>query len=361
MSLDQLALHEAVAEPRVAVIGAGWAGDYVHTRGWRAAGADVVAVADLQQERADRMAAAHDVKKAYADWREMLEHEHPDVVSVAVPNEMHEELVVACLRSGAHVLCEKPLSTSVASVQRMFVAAQNSRRWLMAAQQYRWEAGAVAVKEVIDAGELGEIYYSEVTALRRLWIPGGGVFHRRSFSGGGPLFDIGVHMLDQAIWLLGNPTPVTVSASVQRKFGDRPEVAARMGDYPPAEYDVEDFAVALVRFKEGITMMLRASWALHMEPFDLFGNRVMGTLGGATTNPAAIHTEKNGRMVDVSFPHLAPANSYELEIAHFLQVVRGEVEPRVREEESINVQRILNAAYESAERGREVSLLEGGQ
>jgi predicted dehydrogenase len=356
VKLKAEASRDSVAAPRVCVIGTGWAGEWVHTRGWKAAGIDPVAVADLNVDRARRLSTEYEIPHAYADWREMLERENPDVVSVAVPNAMHEELVVAALEHGAHVICEKPISISVGSAQRMFDTARANRRWLMAAQQYRWEPGAVVVKEAIDRGELGEIYYSQVTALRRLWIPGGGVFHRRQFSGGGPMFDIGVHMLDQAIWLLGNPTPVSVSATLERRFGDRPEIAARMGNYPPADYDVEDFAVAFVRFKEGITMVLRASWALHMEPYDDFGNEVFGTLGSARTIPTSIHTERNGRMVDETFPHLPQVSGYEAEIAHFLAVVRGETEPLVREEETMNVQRILNAAYDSADAGAEVRL-----
>lgn len=350
--------REAVADPKVAVIGAGWAGEFVHTRSWRAAGVKLVAVSDQQLERAERLASEYDVGSAYADWREMLEHEHPDVVSVAVPNAMHEELVVAALESGAHVLCEKPISTTVESAQRMFDAARANRRWLMVAQQYRWEPNAVVIKEAIDAGELGELYYSQVTALRRQFIPGGGVFHRRQFSGGGPMLDIGVHMLDQAIWLLGNPTPVAVSATMERRFGDQPEVAARMGNYPPEEFDVEDFAVAFVRFKEGITMVLRASWALQMEPNDIFGNEVFGTLGGARTNPPSIHTIRRGQMIDQAFPNLPEVSGFEAEVAHFLSVVRGEVEPLIREEETLNVQRILNGAYDSAEAGNEINLVE---
>jgi predicted dehydrogenase len=285
----------------------------------------------------------------------MLDVEKPDAVSVAVPNTMHEELAVAALESGAHVLCEKPISTTVAAAQRMFDAARKSKRWLMAAQQYRWAEGAMAIKKAIDAGELGHIYYAEATALRRLWIPGR-AFIRSDMSGGGPLFDVGVHMLDQAIWLMGNPRAIAVSATIDRQFGDRPEIAAISGGgYEPADFDVEDFAVAFVRLEGGATLVLRASWAAHIQDGE-FTSKLVGSKAGATVEPPAIHRLVDGKPADEVFTDLPETNAYTLELAHFVAVVRGETEPLVREEETMNVQRILNAAYESAESGREVTI-----
>jgi predicted dehydrogenase len=345
----------AIPSPRVAVVGAGWAGEFVHTRGYQAGGAEVVAIADVDEGRARDLAGRYGVERAYGDWRRMLEVEQPDAVSVAVPNTMHEELTVAALESGAHVLCEKPIASTVAAAQRMFDTARTSKRWLMAAQQYRWAEGAMAIKKAIDAGELGHIYYAEATALRRLRIPGR-AFIRRDMSGGGPLFDVGVHMLDQAIWLMGNPQAIAVSATIERQFGDRPEVAAVSGGYDPADFDVEDFAVAFVRLEGGATLFLRASWAAHLETFERMQARLVGTEGGATVEPPVIHRLRDGKPIDEAFTRLPQTNAYTLELAHFLAVVRGETEPLVREEETMNVQRILNAAYESAELGREVRL-----
>src|SRR5205807_1847038 len=113
-----------IANPRVAVIGAGWAGEFVHTRGWKAAGARLVGIADARIERAQRLAEAYEIENTYTDWRDMLDREKPDAVSVALPNAFHEEAVTAALQRGAHVLCEKPLSTTVASARRMFDAAR---------------------------------------------------------------------------------------------------------------------------------------------------------------------------------------------------------------------------------------------
>ena len=343
---------------RVAIVGAGFATRIGHLPGYTASKADVAAICDLQPERAAALAEQFTVTpRIYTDWREMLAAERPDVLSVCVPNVLHEEIVIAGLESGAHVLCEKPLATSVASAERMFAAARRAGRALMAAQNYRWSPGTLAIKAAVDDGQIGEVYYAEATALRRLGIPGWGDFHRAELSAGGPLLDIGVHMLDQTVWLMGNPRPLRVSAALDRRFGQRPEIAALLGNaWDPERFDVEDFAVAFVRFEGGATLVLRASWAAHLETPTVMSTRLVGVDGGATTDPPAIFRLRGGLPTEERFTKLPDRRSYELEVAHFLAVARGECAPIVRAEETLNVQRILNAAYESAALGREVDV-----
>jgi len=161
-------------------------------------------------------------------------------------------------------------------------------------------------------------------------------------------------MLDQAVWLIGNPRPLSVSATTQRQFGHKPEVARILGNaWDPAKFDVEDFSVAFVRFENGITMVLRASWAAHIEK-NFFGVRILGTEGGVTTTPPALYHMRGGGLADEAYNTLREANMNELQMRAFLLALRGERELPVKEEETMNVQRILNAAYRSAEEGREV-------
>ena len=343
---------------KIAIIGAGFITRIGHLPGYTAAGAgpDIVAICDVRSDRAAALAQQFDLSpRIYTDWREMLERERPDVVSVCLPNALHEEPVLAALAAGAHVLCEKPLATSVASAERMFAAAQRAGRRLMAAQNFRWSPGTLAVRSAVEEGQLGHIYYAEATALRRLGIPGWGDFHRAEMSAGGPLLDIGVHMLDQTLWLMGNPCALRVSAVIERRFGQRPEIAALAGNaWDPERFDVEDFAVAFVRLEGGAAIVLRASWAAHLETPTVMSTRLVGTEAGATTDPAAIYRLRGGLPTEERFTKLPESRAYQLEVAHFLAVARGEAEPIVREEETLNVQRILNAAYESAAQGCEV-------
>jgi predicted dehydrogenase len=348
-----------MSELKIVVVGAGFAARVVHLPGYQAVGQPVAAICDLVEERAQALAKQHNVPNVYSDWREMVERERPDIVSVCLPNALHREITLAALEAGAHVLCEKPLATSVAEAHEMFEAARKAGKLLMAAQHLRFEAGARAIKRVSDGGALGEIYHTEASVLRRLGIPTWGAFHQKSASFGGALLDIGVHVLDQAMWLIGNPKPLRVSAVTQQKFGRRPEIASLLRDaWDPERFDVEDFAVAFVRFAGGASLILRASWAAHVQELERYQVQILGTEGGATTRPPALYHLRNGVIADEEFKNVRAANTYEGQARAFLAAVRGEREPPVQEEETMNVQRILNAAYRSAEEGREVEVEE---
>jgi predicted dehydrogenase len=339
--------------PRIAIIGAGFITRVGHLPGYSAAGADVVAICDVVEEPARKLAAQYRIPKVYSDWKEMIAQEQPDIVSVCLPNVLHREPVLFALNAGAHVLCEKPIATSVEEAREMFAAAEKADRRLMAAQNWRWDAGSRAIRRIVDTGDLGEIYYAEATALRRMGIPSWGTFHQSSMSHGGALLDVGVHMLDLAMWLMGSPEPVRVSAKTERKFGTRPEIAAMMRNaWDPAKFDVEDFAVALVYMANGATLLLRTSWATHIDA-ETFSVRLAGTEAGATTTPPMVYRNHAGIPVDEHL-QLQKVNSYEREIAHWLRVVAGKEQQLVQPEETINVQRVIEAAYASSAQGREV-------
>jgi predicted dehydrogenase len=253
------------------------------------------------------------------------------------------------------VLCEKPLATSVAEAGEMFACARKAGKHLMAAQNWRWDAGSRAIRRVVDTGDLGEIYHAEATALRRMGIPSWGVFHQSKLSSGGALLDVGVHMHDLAVWLMGNPEPVRVSAATDRRFGTRPEIAKMMRSaWDPEAFDVEDFAIALVHFGNGATLLLRTSWAAHIDA-ETFSVRLVGTEAGATTVPPTVFRNRAGIPADEHL-QVQKINSYEREIQHWLRVVAGKEHQIVAPSETINVQRIINAAYRSAAERREVEV-----
>ncbi len=343
-----------MADMKVCVVGAGFAARVVHLPGYAGSRAPVAPICDIDTDRAQVHADQHRIPKVYSDWREMLEAEQPELVSVCLPNALHRDITIGALEAGAHVLCEKPLATSVAEANEMFDAARKAGRVLMAAQLYRYEPNARAIKRVIESGVLGDIYHVEVDAMRRLGIPTWGAFHQKSASVGGALLDIGVHMLDQALWLIGNPKPVSVSAITQRHFGHKAEIAKILGNaWDPEKFDVEDFSTAFVRFENDATLVLRTSWAAHIEK-NFFGVRILGTDGGITTEPPVLFHTRNGVLADEEYKTLRPANMNELQMRAFLTALRGEREMPVKEEETMNVQRILNAAYRSADEGHEV-------
>jgi predicted dehydrogenase len=341
---------------KIALIGAGWAARNAHLPGFRAAGVPVAAICDINPAPAQTLAKQYNIPNVYTDYKEMIEKEQPDSVHVLLPNVAHREPVHFALAAGANVLCEKPIATSAAEARDMFAAAKKAGRTLMAAQSWRFESSSRAIKRLIDAGELGEIYFGEATAMRRMGIPQWGLFHYKEHSHGGALLDIGVHMLDLAVWLMGNPEPVRVSSMVTAKFGKRPEFAKLLRNaWDPEKFDVDDFSISLVHFANGASLILRVSWAAHIEHQQLFDVRVLGTEAGATITPPMLYRTSDGIPIDGKL-QIQPGSSYEREIAHWLRVLDGQSEPLVKPEESINVQRILEAAYASADQGREIDV-----
>jgi predicted dehydrogenase len=237
----------------------------------------------------------------------------------------------------------------------MFDKAREKGKLLMAAQLYRHDAAPRALKRIVETGVLGDIYHAESNAMRRLGIPTWGAFTKKSASAGGALFDIGVHMLDQTLWLMGNPRATSVSAVISKHFGTRPDIAAALGNtWDAAQFDVDDFGMAFIRLEGGADLILRTSWAAHIAG-NQFGNTVLGTEGGITTEPPALYHMRNGVLASESYDNLRERDRHAVQIFTFLRAVRGDGELPVKEDETLNVQRVLNAAYVSAEEGREVA------
>ncbi len=356
---------------KAAVVGAGWIAEHGHLPGYRRAGVPVAAIADVDIDKARVQAKAFGVERTYGDWREMLKEERPDIVSVCVPNMFHAEVAVGALNAGAHVLCEKPIATTVAQAEEMFETARRQGRLLMAGQSQRFRPNNGVIKQHVDAGDVGEVYHVEAIYIRRMGIPTWGRFTQSAFSFGGALCDLGVHSLDLAVWFLGNPRAVSVSAATERRFGQRADLASLrrtwdpakfrsedyggfQGEWDPASFDVEDFATAFVRFESGVTLYLQCSWASHIERTRQFV-KLIGADGGATTDPPSVYRLEDGMPVDETF-EVQRGTGWEPEVCHFVDAVRGKTKLLVREEETMNVQRILNAAYESAKTGAEVKV-----
>jgi predicted dehydrogenase len=345
----------AISDIKVCVVGAGWIATHGHLPGHKRAGAHLAAIADIVPGLAEEAAHEYGAHRSYTDWREMLEREKPDVVSVCVPNVFHREVALAALSGGAHVLCEKPVAPNLAEAEEMFAAAKAAGRHLMAAQNLRFRPVNERIKERIDAGEFGRIYHADAFYVRRLGIPTWGSFTMSAFSAGGAMLDIGVHVIDCALWFIGSPKAVEVSAQVETLFGNREEItAARRNAWDAARFDVDDFAAGFVRLDNGATLSIQASWASHIER-DREYVHVLGTHAGADTESARIYKLVDGMKMDGVIEG-ARLPGWEETVAHFLRAVDGKEHPRVLPEETLNVQRILDACYESARQGRAVGI-----
>jgi len=339
----------------VGVVGVGIG--HLHIEGYsKCPEARVLAVCDINEDRAHRVAAEFGVPHVYTDYNEMLRLESIDAVSVCTPNHLHAPVTIAAFEAGKHVICEKPLAMTPEEGKAMVAASKNAGKKFMTAFNNRFRGDTQVLKRFIENGDLGEIYYAKTGWIRRKGIPGmGGWFTTKSMSGGGPLIDIGVHVLDLALWLMGNPKAVSVSGAAYAKFGPRGEGTGTWGiAEKDGLYDVEDLAAAFIRLDTGATVMLEASWASHIER-DVIYTNLVGTKGGADVEPLRIYTDMRGTTVDITpgFPH---QSGHEMEIRHFVDCMLNGTEPISTGEHGLEVTRILDATYRSAETGREVIL-----
>lgn len=345
---------------RVGVLGLGAVADWFHLPHWRELEEEgrvvLAAGSDLRPEACESMAEKYSIPKTYLDYREMLRKEQLDIVDVCVHNRLHCQTTVDALKAGAHTLVEKPMAMSVKESLRMIQAAEAANRKLMVAQHLRFENGARKVKRMVESGELGEVYTAKATWLRRRGIPGWGKFVHAEESLGGPLADIGVHVMDLCVWLMGSPRAVAVSGMVYRKFGDRPDLVNNMPLlYKRDTFDVEDHAVAMVRFEEGQTMLVQASWAANIAD-DHLDVEIMGDKGGAGVFPPRFHGYDEDSLFTRKIDWSPERKGHREEIRHFVECIEQDKPVMVVPEESLQIQKIINGIYESARKGREIAL-----
>jgi predicted dehydrogenase len=326
---------------------------------------ELYALCDIVEEKAVKFAKDHDVKHVFADYRELLKLEEIDVVDVITPNLFHSEVAVAALNAGKHVFTEKPDAVSVAECQKMVAAARKSGKVLMSMRNNRFRSDAQFLRRYIAAGKMGELYHGRCGWQRRRGIPGkGGWFTTKQLSGGGPLIDLGVHMLDLAVWLMGNPKPVAVTGATYCKFAKSQTKAdsehAKFGEAKSAgTFDVEDLAGGVVRFDNGAMLHLEFSWASNIEVERNFVE-VAGELGGfgiASDKETRIYTEIDGCLCDI-VPKCPKAElgGHASHLHHFVDVLRGRAKPINTPQDGLDIIKILCAVYESASTGKEVRL-----
>ena len=343
---------------RTAIIGSGGIANICHVPGYLNVRdrVDVVALCDIRPEAIENTKRRFDLDvPGYADYRTMLRKEKIDVVSVCTPNTVHKTPTIAALNAKCHVLCEKPIATSARDARAMCAAAKKNRRKLMIGQSGRYHANARAVKRAVDAGQLGSIYYARAHAIRRREVPARDTFLKTALSGGGPMYDIGVHMLDLALWQMGFPKPVTASGVTARKFGHKPGVIGTWGQWDPKMFEVEDFAVAFVRFANGATLTLETSFASNIDK-PVMNVWLLGTKAGADVGQGKIFTEDAGSLWNKTPYGLPPMKTYLAELEAFVTAVQKKTPVPVPGEQAVVTQTILDAVYKSAKLGREVRI-----
>lgn len=354
------------ARIRAGVVGIGWAGQQ-HMAAYAARpDVDLVAIAGKEDDVRARLAETYGIGDTYADWEKMIARGDLDVVSVAVPTFLHAPISVAALRAGAHVLCEKPIARTGDEGQSMVDAAREAGRILEITFNHRRRGDIEAIRAAVDDGTIGRPYHARAMWLRRSGIPAlGSWFTNAEMSGGGPLVDLGVHVLDWTLHLMGEPRVTAVSAVTHSELGPRGLGGSGGVKHGTGHaYEVEDLATALLRLEGGGSIVLETSWASHRSTPDEFGIALYGTEGGADlsvvdyapSGDLTIFTGDGEERLDT--PVRAPAGrGHAAVVETFLDHV---ADPRTWAEHDGTVglsrARLVDACYASAAAGREVAL-----
>ena len=342
---------------KVGIIGTGGI-SAVHNSGYVKSGlAEVYALCDIKPDVLKAKSKAYNVpaERCFKNYRDLLKLKPLDAVSVCTPNKLHCPMTVDALKAGKHVLCEKPMAMSPAEAQRMADAAEKSGRKLQIGLMQRFRSDATYVKKLVDSGTLGTIYHARAHAIRRRGVPSWGVFGVLELQGGGPLIDIGVHIIDLTRYLMGSPRPVAVSGKTYQTIGATPGHVGMFGAWDHATYDVEDFAVALVRFENGATMLVESAFCVNLDK-DVFGCNVVGDAGGLTLSPLTVHMEVGGHLMDCTPSHVPNINAYHAELQGFIDAIAKHTEVPVPATEAIWTTKIIDAIYASSKSGREVAV-----
>ena len=322
---------------------------------------EIVAACDINESRLNETCDIFGIEKRYTSETEMLKNEELDAVDVCVWNCNHASCTIEALDAGLHVMCEKPMATSAKEAEEMIAAAKRNNKLLMIGFVMRFGDETKITQDFIDNGYLGDIYYSKATYLRRHGSPGGW-FSNKELSAGGPIIDLGVHVIDATRYAMGKPMPLSVFASADDRLKDRKWLKTDVGWKPKDAkdddiYNVEDFAVALIKYEGGKTTLLETSYSLNGEgktERHLFGDK-----GGIKIDADGmkIYTEINGYLADVTpdtSNYKYGAEMFTAEMAHFADCILNGTECIAPAEDGLVVMKILDAIYESARTGHEV-------
>lgn len=324
---------------------------------------ELYAFCDINPDRLSYMGNRYGITRLYTDINEFLALSEIDAVSVCTWNNGHAPCTIAALNAGKHVLCEKPMCITVADAEAMKAAAEKNGKLLMIGFVRRFGADMKILRELYEKDYFGDLYYSKVQYLRRNGNPGGW-FGDSSRSGGGPLIDLGVHVIDFVRFLKGKPKAVSVYGATFQKLFDRKNIRSSK-DYVSSGAtandicDVEDLASALVRFEDGSVLSVEASFSLNIKHDE--GKMIFcGTKAGASLNPELeLYGELDGYMTDVTLKTETTMNlgsMFRQEINHYVDCILNGTKCISPAEDGVEMMKILNAIYESAKTGHEVVL-----
>lgn len=352
---------------KIGVVGAGAIAIYGHIPSFQAApGAQIAAICDTNLERAQAAAVKFGIPAAYSDYKEMIAKEGLDAISIGVPNALHAPVALHALEQRLHVLCEKPMATSIADGEAMVAAAKRAGKVLAVNMSNRPRPEVLLVRQMVAEGQLGKISYAHGRMIRRTGIPGfGSWFTRKELSGGGALMDIGVHMLDMVMYILGFPKVVSVRGELQMVHGPQGRGMGGWGmdKIPGGTFDVDDLAAIHLRLADGGLVTIEVTWAIYArneERIQIAGSEMgidyFPNLYGKESPMRIYRDDKIGPIEIIPEIEESDERVWASGLLRFVEACRGGVAPVASGEDGLAILRLLDATNRSAAAGREVDL-----
>ena len=349
-----------MAKLNVGIVGLGWPGQRHAEAILANADAHLYAAADLNAERREKFTQTFPVDRVFENYLEMLLDPAVAAVIIALPNALHFPVSLAALQAGKHVLCEKPPALNASEMKTIRVEAAARRLIYFFGRQMRFSPEIQAAKELIAAGRLGTPYFGRTVWVRERGTPFfgvGGWFTDKARAGGGALIDLGVHAIDTAWYLLGNPRPLSVSAQVFQSFP---------GVIQAPVFDVEDGAYGMIRFEGGAQVQFEVSWAANLTDDipvvagwpgrELMNATLYGPKATIRLEPLALFEDQGGQVVKVDIQPKGEVNQFSAQMENFVSAILGRSAPVNSVTQAVYLMEILDAIYRSSDLGREVLL-----
>ena len=361
MGADQMDLSEH-RPIRIGLIGAGQRAQQHLENYQEIPGAEIVAIADINEPLSQSVAARFDIPNVYTDYQRLLQRDDLEAVDICLHNNLHRPAAVAAMEAGKHVYCEKPMAGSYADAKIMYDAAQDLRRKLYIQLFTLFRPETRAARLLIDEGCLGELYHARSTGFRRRGRPyvdgyGTSTFVQKRHAAGGALYDMGVYHIAGLLYLLGNPDVTRITGKTYQKTPMDPAREKSSG------YDVEELALGFVHFTNDITLDIIESWAIHLDGFE--GSSIVGTLGGVRLEPFGyyhnigdLEINSTADLDQIAYRWKNVHNGgdvYDSAGHHWVAALQGRVDLLPSAELALNTMLISEGIYLSTRLGREVT------
>jgi predicted dehydrogenase len=335
---------------KAAIIGTGHIAEQNHIPALKALNeqVEIVAVCSRDITKASIFADKHNIPLAFDNAADMYSSaQKPDLIINCTANNLHYPYTMQALENGCHVLCEKPPAMNAEEARKMADLAKAKGKVLAYNFQRRQTPEYTLLKRYLNEEKFGQIYHIKASYLRRRGIPGWGNFTNKTIQGGGALIDLGVHVLDLALGLLGYQLPDRIVANTYDFIGKAGGKGLK-GNWDPSKFEVEDSCFAHLSFPSNASMTLSSSFALNMQQAETVNLEIYGSKAGAVMYPLSIFTEAEGELADIHFSHLEKTDNQLLNTSAFLDACSGKQSSICNAAEGAILQQIVEEIYTSA-------------